>query len=272
MSRIALIGAGRIGGAIGRHLLAAGHALTVFDLSETAVSALTEQGASAAASPAAASRRAQVVLVCVGFDAEVTQAALGADGALAAMAPGCCLVVVSTVSPRIVRELAEHAPPGVSVVDAPVVGGEALAQEGRLLVLAGGPEQSIHDVEPVFAAYAGEVLRLGELGAGQLGKSLNNYLLWVATCANDDAARLAEAVGLDWETARRALLRGSGGNEALRNWDRPRRMPWAEKDLAIIAELASAARVDLELAGPVGAAVRALKRRRGLSSPQPTGA
>lgn len=109
----------------------------------------------------------------------------------------------------------------------------------------------------MFATFRPRGVRLGDLGAGQLGKSMNNYLLWVNTCANDDVARLAEATDLDWETGRSALLRGSGGNEALRGWHRPRRTPWAEKDLAIATELAAEAHVDLTLVA-VATAVRAL--------------
>ncbi len=271
MERIGLIGLGRMGSAMAQHILQAGYPLAVYDLNPSAMQPLVTAGAVRCDSARAVAEQADLVLVVVGFGSEVRTVVHGEDGVCAGARRGCILAVASTVEPGLMHELGREADSrGVGVIDTPLIRGEEAAREGKLLVLTGGDARWLDRAEPVLKCFAEDVIRIGPLGSGQVGKALNNYLLWACTCANHEMFRLAEGCGLDLEVVRQALLLGSGANWSLAEWRRQRNMPWAEKDMTIVLDLADQLRVSLPVAGVIREAVKGVKLARGLPTPQPT--
>lgn len=266
---VGVLGVGVIGAAAVRHLIDGGHRVYCYDVDAAATQAAVARGANAVHDPRALAESAPVVLVALGFPVEVRTTCLGRGGMFEVMRAGSVLAVLSTVQPQLMQDLADGAPPAVSVVDIPVVGGRAAADAGTLLVLAGGTSAALRAIQPVLSCFARRVHRLGDVGSGQLGKALNNLLLWSATCINAEAQALAEAQGMDWPTVREALLEGSGCNRPLENWRVDRQMPWAEKDLDILVEIANAVGVDVPLVPVLREQVSVLKARLGLGMPRP---
>ena len=260
--RIGVAGTGRIGAAMCRHLVAAGHDVLATDVSAEALANAEDAGARAVAG-VADFNDVTVAFVVVGFESEVRSVVTELRERRSALADEACVVVCATVPERLMRELRESLP-GVHVLDAPVVRGEHAADEGTMAAYVGGSDRGFAITEPVLRAFCTDVVHVGDLGAGQVAKALNNYLLWACICANDEALRLGEAYGLNQSTLREALLLGSGANAVLADWDRDRTMPWAEKDMAIVLEMADDAALSLPGAGVVKENIKQVKLRRGL--------
>ncbi|MFE9656390.1 NAD(P)-dependent oxidoreductase [Micromonospora sp. NPDC006431] len=215
MEAIALLGAGTMGSALGRRLLATGHRLTVWNRTPGRTRPLVEAGARAAANPAEAVRDADVVITMLTDATAVRESLFGADAAARALRPGTHLVEMSTIGPYALRELAGQLPPGVRLVDAPVAGSAAAAEAGRLVVLAGGAEAAVDRVAPVLAAL-GTVRRCGGPGRGAAMKLVLNTALVTAVASVADALAVADAVGVDRRTACEALTGGPLGGAVAR--------------------------------------------------------
>jgi len=244
---IGLVGCGRMGSAIGVHLLGADWPLAVADPDPEAIRLLTALGAEAQPSPAAVAARSGLVLVVVVDDEQVEQVVAGPDGALAGGAPGCVVAVCASVRPETCRRLARAgAERGLHVVDMALVRGERGAEEGRLALLCGGPEAVIDAWRPALSAFATDVCVLGDVGAGQVAKTANNILLWACLRAGVEAQRLARAHGVDLGRLRDALAVGSGANRPLAEWGK-HRLRWPDKDLEVARALAADAGVAVPL-------------------------
>jgi 3-hydroxyisobutyrate dehydrogenase-like beta-hydroxyacid dehydrogenase len=212
---------------------------------------------------AEAARDAAATLVVVGTDAQLLDACCGTDGVLAGAAGGHVVFLCSTVSPETSVAVAKRAADtGVEVLDATLCGGEAGAVEGRLLVMGGGRADTLDAWRDTFASFAADVVHLGDVGAGQVGKLVNNLLVWIAVVGNYEALRLGMRLGLDQEKLRQALLRSSGDNPLMRTWRRARPMPWAEDDMTIVMERADALALPLPLAGLVRELIKDIKVRK----------
>ena len=144
MSKIAFLGLGVMGYPMAGHIAAAGHEVTVYNRTTARAEAwVAEHGGSHAPTPAAAAAGADIVLSCVGDDPDVLQVALGSDGAIPAMREGAIYIDNSTVSADVARKLAAAGSErGISALDAPVSGGQAGAENGKLTVMVGGAAQS----------------------------------------------------------------------------------------------------------------------------------
>jgi len=244
ITRLGLLGAGRMGGPIGRYLLAAGTPLTVYDPSEAAARALGELGATVAASPAAVAAAAQLVLAVVVDDAQVRDA-IGA--CLETAQPGTVLAICASVRPDTCRELADAGRArGVEVIDCALVRGERGAEEGGLVLYCGGDPEAIAALEHACAPFTEAVVRVGGIGAGQVAKTANNILLWANIRADVEALRLAQALGVEPAALREAMAIGSGANRALADWGK-HRLRWPHKDLEVALAIAAEAGVGLEL-------------------------
>ncbi|MFI7490386.1 NAD(P)-dependent oxidoreductase [Micromonospora echinaurantiaca] len=207
MTEIAVLGTGRMGASIAHRLLDAGHRVTVWNRTAARTVPLQRAGARVAGSPADAVRRAAVVVTML-TDATAVDAVLsGPHGAAAALAPGTCLVEMSTIGPAAVRDLARRLPPAVDLVDAPVGGSVAAARAGQLRVFAGGAAPAVQRVTPVLAAL-GCVRHCGDLGSGAALKLVLNTALLVAVTGLADTLAVAGAVGVDPRTALDALAGG----------------------------------------------------------------
>lgn len=229
-----------MGAPIGRHLLAAGRSVSVYDPSAEARSALVAAGATGCASPAEVASRSDVVLVIVVDDAQVREAV-----AACFASEGTLVAICSSVRPDTCRDLArEGAERGVDVIDAALVRGERGAEEGQLVFYCGGPEAAVERLRGAVAPVAEAVVHVGGVGAGQVAKTANNLLLWACIRADVEALRLGRALGVDLGKLRDALAIGSGANRPLAEWGE-HRLRWPHKDLEVALSVARDAGVEL---------------------------
>src|SRR5262249_4824743 len=186
--RVGLLGCGRMGAAMGGHLLAAGTPLAVYDPLADACAPLVERGAVACATPAAVAARSELVLIVVVDDAQTRE---GVDACLENAAAGTVLALCASIRPDTCRELAAQAAArGIDVIAAALVRGERGAEEGRLALFCGGPAWVVDRIRPAVAPFAADVVRVGDVGAGQVAKTANNILLWACIRADVEALRL----------------------------------------------------------------------------------
>ena len=236
-----------MGRAIGDHLIRGGWPLVVTDVDPAAVDAMVSLGASPAEGPAAVAQASDLTLVTVVDDEQVHDVLDGEGGALSAAGPGTVVAICSSVRPDTCRAAERTGSEReVDVIDVALVRGERGAEAGELLLLCGGPEETIDRCRPVFAAFATDVVRAGDVGAGQAAKVANNVLLWACLRADLEALRLGRALGLEPAVLRSALALGSGANRPLAEWGE-HRLRWPAKDLETAVALAEEAGVDAPL-------------------------
>ncbi|MCC6887033.1 MAG: NAD(P)-dependent oxidoreductase [Hyphomicrobiales bacterium] len=268
--RVGLIGLGKMGLPIAKHLLRRGFAVAGFDIDAAAMESAAEAGVSTALSPQAVAAASELVIVVVGFDQEVEAAMFGERGVLSGASDGCVIAIASTIAPHTMHRIAARLPavPKVTLIDIPLCRGEGPAQEGTLLIMGGGERAVFDACRPVFAAFATSIHHLGALGAGQVGKMVNNLILWACICANEEGFKLAARLGVERETLRAALLDSSAGNWSLSTRPEERPMPWAEKDMTIVLKEADKARLSLPLCAAVKEAVKTVKYERNWPTPK----
>lgn len=258
---VGVVGAGRMGTPIIGHLVHKGFKVLVHDANRDKRTAAEQSGAKWAADCEDLAP-AEVVLVCVGYDHEVRDLACGPRGLFNHAMPGTIITILSTIHPETVRELADaghnH---GLHVIDSTVCRGGWAADQGTLLSFVGGAPALVEQVRPVLAAYSADVVHTGDVGTAQVAKAVNNLILWACLVADHEGLALAKAYGVDVEALRTALLGSSATNGALENWGK-QTMAWAEDDLAIVADMASAAGIGVPLSGLVREICRPLKGRR----------
>ena len=180
MAKIAFLGLGVMGYPMAGHLMAAGHEVCVYNRTMAKAEAWAKEhgGGYYAATPREAASGAEFVMSCVGNDDDLRSVCLGEDGAFSGMAKGAIFVDHTTVSAAVTRELfAEAAMLGVSFVDAPISGGQAGAENAQLVVMCGGDEAAYAAAEPIIDVYAKKCVRLGDSGAGQLTKMVNQICI-----------------------------------------------------------------------------------------------
>jgi len=195
---IGFIGLGNMGGPMAANLLKAGHSLTVFDLSETALQAAVGAGARTAVSPLEAARDAEVVITMLPAAAHVRAVYLNKDGVLAGVRPGVPLVDSSTIDPATARQIGESATAqGNPFADAPVSGGTVGAQAGTLTFMVGANAELFETLKPVLAGMGKNMVQCGETGTGQIAKICNNLLLGISMIGVAEAMQLGASLGID---------------------------------------------------------------------------
>ncbi|UWQ21196.1 NAD(P)-dependent oxidoreductase [Jannaschia sp. W003] len=244
MAACAFLGLGVMGGPMAGHLAKAGHAVTVYN--RTAAKAegwAAEHGGAHAATPREAAAGAAFVMACVGNDDDLRGVCLGDDGAFAGMERGAIFVDHTTVSAEVTRELATEAEAlGIAYVDAPVSGGQAGAENGQLVVMCGGAEDAYAAAEPVIAAYAKACRRMGDVGAGQLTKMVNQICIAGLLQGLSEGMAFAKAAGLDGEAVVEVIQGGAAGSWQMVNrhktmlageYEHGFAVDWMRKDLGI---------------------------------------
>jgi 3-hydroxyisobutyrate dehydrogenase-like beta-hydroxyacid dehydrogenase len=219
MAAAAFIGLGVMGFPMAGHLAAAGHAVTVYNRTAAKAEAwVARHGGRAAPTPRAAAEGAEAVMACVGNDDDLRAVTLGPDGAFAGMAPGAVFVDHTTASAEVARALAAEASArGLFFVDAPVSGGQAGAEQGRLTIMMGGDDGACARVGPVLDAYARARTRLGGPGAGQLAKMANQIAIAGLLQGLAEALAFAERAGLDGAALVGAISQGAAGSWQMDN-------------------------------------------------------
>ena len=244
---VAFLGLGVMGHPMAGHLQRAGHRVTVYNrTSGKADQWVAEYGGRSAPTPRAAAADADIVFACVGNDADLRSVVLGESGALAGMKPGAIFVDHTTASASIARELSgvAHAM-GLQFIDAPVSGGNLGAINGALTVMCGGDAAAFAVMQPVAMAFAKAVTLLGDSGAGQLAKMVNQIAIAGLVQGLAEAVAFGEKAGLDMK----AVL-GVIGKGAAQSWQMDNRGPtmvdakfdfgfavdWMRKDLGLVLD------------------------------------
>ena len=272
IERVGLIGLGKMGLPMGRHLAAKGFKVAGYDLRDSARAEAAKHGIAAGDSPARVAAASDLTIVVVGFDSDVETAMFGKGGAMEGAKRGSVVAVASTISPSTMREIGERiGKSGVALLDAPLCRGEGAAEAGKLLLMGGGDEDAFEACRPAFATFADSVHYLGPLGAGQVGKMVNNLILWACISANTEALGLASRLGVAEGPLRAALCDSSAGNWALETQVYRLPMPWAEKDMTIVLKEADAVRISLPLSGVVKEVIKGIKIARGEGMPESGG-
>lgn len=262
MARIAFIGLGVMGAPMARHLAAAGNDLIVYNRTRAKADAwVAAHGGQAAATPAEAAEGADAVISCVGNDDDLAQVTLGRDGAFGAMKKGAVFVDHTTVSARIARQLAVEARSrDLLCVDAPVSGGQAGAENGKLSIMCGGTEAAMAAATPLIGAYALRIVHVGPAGAGQTTKMVNQIAIAGVVQGLSEALRFAQAAELDLDKVFEAVSGGAASSwQMLNRWktmaddsfDFGFAVDWMRKDLGLAFEEARANGATLPVAALV---------------------
>ena len=269
--RIGIVGVGRMGLAMLKHLVKHGHAVTACDLDGAQLAKGREAGAATADSPAELAKSADFVILGVGYTDEVNAVVHGADGLLAALPKGSIIAISSTVSPFTVQAIdAAAQPKGIGVLDAPICRGRWAADEGTLLAVVGGKPDVVERGRAVYGCFCSDYAVLGDVGHGQVGKTMNNLLLWINSVGLIEAGRLAETTGIDLVKLRDALQISSGASAALADWDMIT-YTWALKDMQVVAEMTDKAGLSLPITGAVKELVKEARRIKAANPPNWTG-
>jgi 3-hydroxyisobutyrate dehydrogenase-like beta-hydroxyacid dehydrogenase len=266
--RVGIVGLGKMGFPMARHLRKAGFEVAACDISAAARTQAESAGIRIVASPKALAGESDFVIVVVGFDAEAEAVVLGADGIAAAAWPGLIVGIASTVAPRTMQRIASKLDgTGIVLLDMPITRGEPAAEAGTMLTMVGGDAVAFESCRPALQTFASSIHHVGDLGAGQVGKMVNNLILWACISANHEGLNLARKLGADPERLRTALVDSSAGNWALQTRIEEQPMPWAEKDMRIVLSEADRLRVSLPLCGVVTEVVKTVKYEKGWPTP-----
>jgi 3-hydroxyisobutyrate dehydrogenase len=245
--RVAFLGLGVMGYPMAGHLARAGHTVTVYNRTTAKAEAwAAAEGGRFAATPREAAAGADFVFACVGNDDDLRAVTLGADGAFAGMAPGAVLVDHTTASAEVARELHAAAKTlGLHFVDAPVSGGQAGAVNGALTVMCGGDAAPFEAMKPVALHFAKAVTRIGEAGAGQLAKMVNQVAIAGLVQGLSEAIAFGQKAGLDMPLVLDVIGKGAAQSWQMDNrgktmvddkFDFGFAVDWMRKDLGLVLE------------------------------------
>ncbi len=245
MAKVAFLGLGVMGYPMAGHLKnKGGHEVTVYNRTpEKAAKWVAQHGGRSAKTPREAAEGQDFVMMCVGNDNDVREVALGPNGAFAGMKQGAVFVDHTTASAEIARELyAEAKKRGFDFIDAPVSGGQAGAENGVLTVMCGGDAAPFARAEKVIAAYARACNLMGEPGAGQLAKMVNQICIAGLVQALAEGLHFAKKAGLDIEKLIATISKGAAQSWQMENryktmaagkFDFGFAVDWMRKDLSI---------------------------------------
>jgi 3-hydroxyisobutyrate dehydrogenase-like beta-hydroxyacid dehydrogenase len=243
-AKVAFIGLGVMGFPMAGHLKAKGYDVVVYNRTGAKAEAwVAKHGAKSAPTPAAAAKDADFVMLMVGNDNDLLEVALGKDGALAGMKKGAVLVDHTTASADAARKVfAAAKEKGVDFIDAPVSGGQAGAENGKLTVMCGGEKPAFERAKPVMDSYGRAVTLMGEPGAGQLTKMVNQICIAGLVQALSEGIAFAEKAGLDASLVLDVISKGAAQSWQMENRGKTMHerkfgfgfaVDWMRKDLGI---------------------------------------
>ena len=244
---VAFIGLGVMGYPMAGYISKAGHNVTVFNRTKSkAKKWIGEYKGKMANTPAEAADGADFVFTCVGNDNDLREVSLGEHGLFNTAKKGCVYIDNSTVSAEISRELyAAAKDKGFDFLDAPISGGQAGAEGGKLTVMVGGDENTFKKAEPVIDCYSQKVKLIGASGSGQLTKMMNQMCIAGAVQGLSEAINFGINAGLDMDIVMETISKGAAQSWQMENryrtmtddkFDYGFAVDWMRKDLAIVIE------------------------------------
>ena len=247
MAKVAFLGLGVMGYPMAGYLASAGHDVTVYNRTAAKAEAwVAQHGGAMAHTPADAAKGADFVMACVGNDDDLRSVVLGDVGALGVMEAGSIFVDHTTASAQVARELHALADDkGVGFIDAPVSGGQAGAENGQLAIMCGGDEALYAKAEPIMDCYAKSCKRMGDIGAGQLTKMVNQICIAGLVQGLSEGINFAMKAGLDGEAVVEAISGGAAGSWQMVNrhttmladeYEHGFAVDWMRKDLSIVLD------------------------------------
>jgi len=240
--KVSFIGLGVMGYPMAGHLVKAGHDVTVYNrTTEKAKNWAEEFGGKYAATPSDASKDCDISFICVGNDDDLRSVVYGDNGVLAGLSEGALIVDHTTTSAEVAREIHVKAKDAnIGFIDAPVSGGQAGAENGVLTVMCGGEESDYDKAEPIMNAFAKFTKRLGDVGAGQLTKMVNQICIAGVVQGVAEGLHFARSAGLDGVAVVEAISKGAAGSWQMDNrhqtmwngeYDFGFAVDWMRKDL-----------------------------------------
>ncbi len=244
------------------HVRDAGFDVTAYDIAADAITEKEKAGLTIAASAAEVAKRCTVVFVVVPTDEDTLAAVSGDDGLFGTAQPGTLVAICSSVRPDTVRRVQELAAElaagaGVRILDMPLTKGIRGAVAGTMTLLVGGDKTDLAEIRPVLECFSTAVHHVGDIGAGQIAKTINNILLWSNLAAAEEALGLAATLGLEPAKLRDALLDCSADSWVLREFEQVKPV-WPAKDMANALKIASQAGAAMPLATRVAECVNAI--------------
>lgn len=244
MAKIAFIGIGVMGGPMAAHLSRAGHDVTVYNRTKSKSEKwVATNGGAYANSPAEAAENAQIAISCVGNDDDLSAVTMGRDGAFSTLQKGGLFIDHTTVSAQIARQLSVEAQGrNIHVVDAPVSGGQAGAENGQLSIMCGGSKEAFVAAEIIMTNYAARIVHVGGPGAGQTTKMCNQIAIAGVLEGLSEALRFAQVSKLDLDKVYEAISGGAAQSWQMDNrWDTMAKdefdfgfaVDWMRKDLGL---------------------------------------
>ena len=247
MNNLAFIGLGVMGFPMAGHLATAGHNVTVYNRSsDKAKKWRSEFNGKIAATPADAAEDADFIMTCVGNDDDLREVTVGKDGAFSKMRKGSVFIDHTTVSTIVTKELFDTASQmDFDYIDAPISGGQAGAENGKLSIMCGGNQQAYDKAEPILEIYSKICKRIGESGAGQQTKMCNQIAIAGLVQGLSEALHFAEKAGLNGRNVVEVISQGAAGSWQMENryetmldnyFNHGFAVDWMRKDLKICLE------------------------------------
>lgn len=269
MQKVGFIGLGIMGRPMAKNLMKAGYSLVVYNRSSEPVKELAQMGAEGAGSPKEVAARVKTVITMLPDSPDVEQVVLGENGILDGATPGSIIVDMSSIAPLVTKRIAEKAAAkGVQMIDAPVSGGEAGAIAGTLSIMVGGDEKDFEECREMFMAMGKSVVRVGDIGSGNVVKLANQIIVALNIAAVSEAFVLATKAGVSPELVYQAIRGGLAGSNVLdakapsimaRKFDPGFKTRLHLKDLGNALDTARSLEVPLPLSSLVMQILQALK-------------
>jgi len=214
--KIGFVGLGVMGGKMAMNVLKAGHELTVYDIAKENVKPLTDKGAKAGDSAADVAEKSDIIMVSLPNSQIVEGVILGEDGVLEGAKEGSVIIDFSSITPKVIRKISDIASKkGVDVLDAPVSGGAGGAEKGTLTIMVGGKKDVFEKVKPYLESVGSSIKHVGDVGAGDTIKAVNNLLLGINMVATAEALVLGKKAGLNEDVMYDIISKSSGSSYAL---------------------------------------------------------
>lgn len=246
--KIGFIGLGIMGRGMTRNLLKAGFEVRVWNRTASRMEELAAEGAKTTQSPADLAAQCDIVITCVSDTPDVEEVILGQNGVIHGIRAGALVIDMSTISPHVTRQIAARLrEKNVFMLDAPISGGSEGAAKGTLSIMVGGSQEQFNRALPCFEAMGKTITRVGEQGAGQMVKLVNQILVVVNMLAAGEALLFAQGGGLDLQKTLDAVTGGAAGSWMLsnrgpqvivRDWRPGFTIDLQQKDLRLILEAA----------------------------------